>query len=395
MTETGMTCQDGDTSGMESMHSQHGRVKKMHNTAVIYFTFWRIWRFYFLSDRITSDNHCSLFYKSLCSRYLTYSIPMQIVLLFTVLNLLLLELFLLINSFKFQVRRTIGSPMHVKKAADALIFTNGKNLGGIKRGEKFDELSDENLDGAMRDTVFEMRQNDEIYEYEDTLDQEEPRHTPTTHTRDHADLSFPGPEADEGHSNTTSDQATSSSSASAANSLGQMSASAQATLNTSSSSGQSTSSASATTVLSRQGQQVVTPYRPLVARSVNAGMSESEALATAVAASLVTSGPQVAGGRLELENSQADQDEPGQCHLCGGDYYYQVTINFSTFKIFLLMYRVTDYDIIIDIHKILSFHTKTNSNIFRGSKIFCYILIKSTMWPRGASQCHYIASTEV
>ena len=217
----------------------------------------------------------------------------------------------------------IGTPMHVKKAADSLIFTNGKNLGGIKRGEKFDELPAQTLDGAMRDSVYDSRQVDEIYEYEDTLDQEEPRHTPTTHTHDDADLSCPGPE---------SNQATSSFSASATNSLGQMSASAQATLNTSSTSGQSTSSASGVTVLSRQGQQVVTPYQPLVARSANAGMSESEALATAVAASLVTSGSQV--------NSQTDQDEPGQCHLCGGDYYYQVTINFSTFKIFLLMYHV-------------------------------------------------------
>ena len=32
--ETERTCQDGDTSGMESMHSQHGRVKTMHNTTV-------------------------------------------------------------------------------------------------------------------------------------------------------------------------------------------------------------------------------------------------------------------------------------------------------------------------------------------------------------------------
>ena len=251
----------------------------------------------------------------------------------------------------------IGSAMHVKKAADALIFTNGKNLGGLKRGEKFEELSDETLDGAMRDSVFEMRLNDQIYEYEETLDQEEPGHTPTTQTHVQADLSFPGPQTDEGQSN----QAPSSSSASSlcassiqastsANSLGQMSASAQVTSNASSSSGQSKlraaaafsvgggqMSASAAPVLRTQ-QEVVTPCQPSLARSANAGMSEDEALATAMAASLVTSSSQ------EQETCQADQDDPGQCHLCGGDYYYQVTINFSTFKIFILMYQVTDYD---------------------------------------------------
>lgn len=238
------------------------------------------------------------------------------------------------------MRRAIGTPIHVKKAADALIFTNGKNLGGIKRGQgQFEELSDYTLDGAMRDTVFEIRQNDEIYEYEDTIVQEEDA---------------------QGKSETASDLATSSLSASsgqaAASSsglgqyVGQMSASTQAT-STSSCSGQSivpweASSVdgaqiltSAAAVLDRQQGQGVTPCQPQEARSANAGMSEEEALTTAIAASLVTGGRhgQVLESDTEEEeedhrkpaeseqNSPTDGDDPGQCHLCGGDYYYQVT----------------------------------------------------------------------
>ena len=242
------------------------------------------------------------------------------------------------------MRRAIGTPIHVKKAADALIFTNGKNLGGIKRGGQFEELSDDTLDGAMRDTVFEMRQTDFLYEYEDTIVQEEREHTTTAQTYQ-ADLSFPGPQDAQGKSETdlaTASMSTSFGQAAASSSglcqyVGQMSASTQAT-STSSCSGQSKvpweassvdggqMSTSAAAVLIKQQGQGVTTCQPQEARSANAGMTDEEALTTAIAASLVSRGSQMSGGHQgQVSESDTEEDHPGECHLCGGDYYYQVT----------------------------------------------------------------------
>ena len=229
------------------------------------------------------------------------------------------------------MRRVIGTPIHVKKAADALIFTNGKNLGGIKRGGQFEELSDETLDGAMRDTVFEMRQTDFLYEYEDTIVQEEREHTTTTQTYQ-ADLSFPGPQDAQGKSETdlaTASMSTSFGQAAASSSglcqyVGQMSASTHATSTSSVDGGQMSTSAAA--VLIKQQGQGVTTCQPEEARSANAGMTDEEALTTAIAASLVSRGSQMSGGHQgQVSESDTEEDHPGECHLCGGDYYYQVT----------------------------------------------------------------------
>ena len=67
-------------------------------------------------------------------------------------------------------------------------------------------------------------------------------------------------------------------------------------------------SASAAAALNRQQGRGVTPGRPLVARTANAGMSEDEALAAALAASLGTGGSQEAGGQGPRSASEEEED---------------------------------------------------------------------------------------
>ena len=59
-------------------------------------------------------------------------------------------------------------------------------------------------------------------------------------------------------------------------------------------------------------------------RSANGDMSEEEAMAAAVAASLVTRGSDEGQGSLGPRLGDSEEGEAGECHLCGGDYYYQV-----------------------------------------------------------------------
>ena len=67
-------------------------------------------------------------------------------------------------------------------------------------------------------------------------------------------------------------------------------------------------SASAAAALNRQQGRGVTPGRPLVARSANGDMSEDEALAAALAASLGSGGSQEAGGQGPRSASEEEED---------------------------------------------------------------------------------------
>ena len=67
-------------------------------------------------------------------------------------------------------------------------------------------------------------------------------------------------------------------------------------------------SASAVAALNRQQGRGVTPGRPLVARSANGDMSEDEALAAALAASLGSGGSQEAGGQGPRSASEEEED---------------------------------------------------------------------------------------
>lgn len=67
-------------------------------------------------------------------------------------------------------------------------------------------------------------------------------------------------------------------------------------------------SASAAAALNRQQGRGTTPGRPLVARTANAGMSEDEALAAALAASLGTGGSHEAGGQGPRSASEEEED---------------------------------------------------------------------------------------
>jgi len=69
--------------------------------------------------------------------------------------------------------------------------------------------------------------------------------------------------------------------------------------------GRSNPSPAAAAALNRQAGRGSTPGRPLMARQVN-GMSEDEALAAAMAASLVTSGEQQSGGGQSLSQEEED-----------------------------------------------------------------------------------------
>ena len=162
------------------------------------------------------------------------------------------------------MRRAIGTPIHVKKAADALIFTNGKNIGIKNRSSpssSYENLSEEQLEGAMRDSVFEARQEDIIYEYEETVS-----------TNDPPASACATPPLQSGRQSKISAFV-------------------------------SVQSSSADT-LKTQGM------------SENGDMSEEDAMAAAVAASLATRGSEV--------GYDSEEEETGECHLCGGDYYYQV-----------------------------------------------------------------------
>ena len=340
------------------------------------------------------------------------------------------------------MRRAIGTSIHVKKAGEALIFTNGKNIGGCKKKNTdtlFENLSDEAMEGAMRDSVYEIRQEDEIYEYEDTIstndlppqsssgqsitpgqpfssssssqsegqmpagvsvlaaDKPGPVHSSSASQPVSTCLDFsPRPPSDLRSFSTHSSppprpsrtQVTSPSSSSCHSPLADSDntelrsktgagahisrkssfrsslpvATGKPSLPSSAlpksptellqltgnrSGAITTESGVAMNVTKSRLTQLGVPEGSLKShtrtishgstgskmssiletkgrRSANGDMSEEEAMAAAVAASLVTRGSDEGQGSLGPRLGDSEEGEAGECHLCGGDYYYQV-----------------------------------------------------------------------